>query len=73
MLLLCYQTAQLTHVINERLKETTEDAEREKALKDIAIAMTKEKGKAAEAIEKKGAICGEGTVSGGEKVDRVGG
>ena len=53
MLLLCYQTAQLTHVINERLKETTEDAEREKALKDIAIATTKEKGKAIEAIEKK--------------------
>ena len=53
MLLLCYQTAQLTHVINERLKETTEDAEREKALKDIVIATIKEKGKAAEAIEKK--------------------
>ena len=31
----------------------TEDAEREKALKDIVVAMAKEKGKAAEAVEKK--------------------
>ena len=31
----------------------TEDAEREKALKDIVVAMAKEKGKAAEAAEKK--------------------
>ena len=31
-----------------QLKETAEDAEREKALKDVAIATAKEKGKAAE-------------------------
>jgi len=51
--LLCYQAAQLTYVIEERLKETAKDAKREKALKDVAVATTKKKGKAAEAIEKK--------------------
>ena len=35
------------------MKETAKDAEWEKALKDIAVATTKEKGKAAEATEKK--------------------
>ena len=44
---------QLTYIIDERLKETAEDAEREKALKDIAVAMVKDKGKAAEVVEKK--------------------
>ena len=43
----------MTYVIDERLKETAEDTEREKALKDIAGAMEKEKGKVAEAAEKK--------------------
>jgi len=44
---------QLAYVIDERLKETAEDAEREKALKDVAIATAKDKSKAAEATEKK--------------------
>ena len=43
----------MTHVLNERLKELIEDAEREKALRDIAAATAKEKGKAAEAAEKR--------------------
>ena len=52
-LFLCYQSAQITHILGERLKELTEDAEREKALKDVANANVKEKGKATEAVEKK--------------------
>ena len=43
----------MTYVIDERLKEIAEDAEREKALKDVAVATVKEKGKAIEATEKK--------------------
>ena len=43
----------MTHILGERLKELAEDTEREKALKDVANATAKEKGKAAEAIEKK--------------------
>ena len=38
----------MTYVLGERLKELTEDADWEKALKDVANAMAKEKGKAAE-------------------------
>ena len=44
---------QLAYVINERLKETAEDAEREKALKEVAIATTKDKRRAAEVAKKK--------------------
>ena len=44
---------QLTHILDKRLKELAEDAEREKALKDVAAAMAKEKGKDAETVEKK--------------------
>ena len=44
---------QLTHVLNKRLKELIEDAEREKALKDVAATMAKEKGKNVEAVEKR--------------------
>ena len=43
----------MTYVIDERLKEIAEDAEREKALKDVTVATAKEKGKATEATEKK--------------------
>ena len=43
----------MTHVLGKRLKELTEDADREKALKAVANAATKEKGKAAEVVEKK--------------------
>ena len=35
------------------MKETVENAEWEKALKDIIVATTKEKGKATEVVEKK--------------------
>ena len=50
---LCYQSPQLIHVLGERLKELTEDTDQEKVLKDIANATAKEKGKVAEAVEKK--------------------
>ena len=39
--------------MDDRLKEAAKDADREKALKDVAVATAKEKGKAAEATEKK--------------------
>ena len=45
-----YQATQLNYILNERLKELAEDADREKALKDVTNASAKEKGKA---IEKK--------------------
>ena len=44
---------QLTHILDKRLKELSENAEQEKSLKDIAAATTKEKVKAAKATEKK--------------------
>nr|XP_023904602.1 uncharacterized protein LOC112016306 [Quercus suber] len=43
----------MTHVLDKRLKELVEDADREKALKDIANATAKEKSRPAEAAEKK--------------------
>lgn len=51
--LLRYQAAQLTYVLDGRLKELSEDAEREKALKEVAAATAKEKVKATKAAEKK--------------------
>ena len=39
--------------MDDRLKEAAEDAEREKAFKDVVVATVKEKGKAVEAVEKK--------------------
>ena len=51
--LLFYQTTQSVHVIEDRLKEAVEDAKQEKALKDVAIANAKDKGKAAEVAKKK--------------------
>ena len=53
LLLLCYQVAQLAYVINDQLKEAAKDADREKAFKDVAVATTKDKGKAAEVVEKR--------------------
>ena len=50
---MCYQAAQLTHVLDGRLKELSEDAEWERALKEVATATMKEKRKVAEATEKK--------------------
>lgn len=49
----CYQAAQLTRILNKRLKELVEDAKWEKAFKDIAATTVKEKGKAAKASEKR--------------------
>ena len=43
----------VTYVLSERLKELAKDDEREKALKDVANATAKEKGKATKATEKK--------------------
>ena len=45
--LLRYQVVQLAYVIDERLKETIEDAKREKALKDIVITITKDRSRVA--------------------------
>ena len=44
---------QLTHIIDGRLKELFEDLEREKALKDVAEAIAKEKVKATRTAKKK--------------------
>ena len=52
--LLYYRAAQLVHVIEDQLKEAVEDADREKALKNVAVAITKDKGKAAELAKKRG-------------------
>ena len=53
LLLWCYQAAQIIHILGERMKELVEEAEREKALKDVANATARDKGKAAEVAEKK--------------------
>lgn len=53
MLLLCCQAAQLTYVLDEMMKELAEDAENEKALKDVTVDIAKEKAKAADVAEKK--------------------
>lgn len=53
MSLLCYQATQLAYVIDERLKETIEDAKLEKALKDFIVATAKDKSRVAEVAEKK--------------------
>ena len=43
----------MTHILDGRVKELAKDAEREKALKDVAEANAKEKTKTAAATEKK--------------------
>ncbi|KAK9999238.1 hypothetical protein SO802_018841 [Lithocarpus litseifolius] len=45
--------AQMTHILDGRLKELAEDAGREKALKDVAKTAAKEKAKAVAVAEKK--------------------
>ena len=45
---MCCQATQLAYVIDDRLKEVVEDADREKVLKDVVVATAKDKGKAAE-------------------------
>lgn len=44
---------QLAHALEERLKKLTEEADREKALKDVAVVKTKKKEEAAAATEEK--------------------
>ena len=48
-----FQATQLTHIFGESQKEVAKDAERKKVLKDVATVISKEKGKAVEATEKK--------------------
>ena len=48
ILLLQFQPTQLTHIFEGSQKEVAKDAERKKVLKDVAAAIAKEKGKAAE-------------------------
>ena len=48
-----YQAAQLTHILDGWLKELSEDAERGKALKEVAVVTAKEKTQATEITEKK--------------------
>ena len=43
----------MTHILGERMKELTEDVDREKALKEVANAMTKEKSQVTKVAEKK--------------------
>lgn len=43
----------MAYMIDDRLKEAAKDADREKALKDVAVATAKDKGKDVEAIEKR--------------------
>ena len=52
-LLLYYRAAQLVHVLEDQLKEAAEDTDQERALKDVVIAIAKDNGKAAKAIEKR--------------------
>ena len=54
--LLLYQAAQLTHIIDGKLKGLSKDTEREKALKDVVKATVKEKVKAVETTKKKAAV-----------------
>ena len=48
LLLWCYQVAHITHMLDERMNELVEEAEWEKALKDVANTMALDKGKATE-------------------------
>lgn len=43
----------MAYVIDNRLKEAAKDADREKALKDVVVATTKDKDKAAEVAKKR--------------------
>ena len=43
----------MVHVIEDQLKEVAEDADQEKALKDVVVAIAKDNGKVAKATEKR--------------------
>ena len=55
------------------MKELAEDADREKALKDVANATAKEKSKAYQGHQEKGLVLGERPTSGRGEIDRGGG
>ena len=61
----------MTHILGERLKELTEDVDREEELKDIAKANMKEKGKAIEAVEKKAQSSEKGRLLAKKKIVEV--
>lgn len=54
-MLVC-QAAQLTHILKGRVRELAEDAERERALKDMVEVTSKEKAKATATMKKKVAV-----------------
>ena len=56
LLLLVCQATQLTHILNGRVKELVEDAERERALNDVMEAASKERAKIAATAEKKAVV-----------------
>ena len=55
-LLLSCQAAQLTYILDKRMKELAEVVEKEKALKDVVVDTAKEKGKAVEVTKKKAKV-----------------
>ena len=61
----------MTHILGQRLKELVEDADREKALKDVANATTKEKHKVVKAAEKKAQSSEKARLLAEEKVAKV--
>ena len=61
----------MTHILGERLKELAEDADWEKALKDVANENLMEKGKAVEAVEKKAQSSEKARVLAEKKVAKV--
>ena len=69
--LLYYQAAQLVHVIEDQLKEAVEDADQERALKDVAIATAKDKGKAAKAIEKRAQVSKKARILGEQRLTEI--
>ena len=63
LLLLVCQAAQLTHILEGRVRELAEDAERKRALKDAMEATSKERAKIATTTEKKAAASEKAKVS----------
>ena len=53
LLLWCYQAAQITHMLGERMGELAEEAKWERVLKDVVDATARDKGKTTEVVEKK--------------------
>jgi len=47
------KVTQLAYMLEDRLKEAFKDVDRKRALKDVSVATAKDKGKAAEDVEKR--------------------